>query len=122
MENLISHRVAIQRKGCIFGGGAGGCSCPVALDDIGRAAAAVLADESEVHDNRAYKIVGPEALSPADVAQRLGEGLGREIAFVDQGVEAFYGVSEGIPSIPILLQIESLPASGSPRGIRTICL
>jgi len=54
-------------------------------DDIGAVAAAGLT--SDAHEGRAYRLSGPESLSPADRVAILGEVLGRELRFEGQSNE-----------------------------------
>ena len=54
----------------------------VDVRDVARAAAAVLA--SKGHENKAYDLTGPEALSLHDVADRLGAVLRQQVLYADQ--------------------------------------
>jgi uncharacterized protein YbjT (DUF2867 family) len=54
-------------------------NAPVAMDDIARVAAAVLMEEG--HEGRAHTLTGPETMTRAERVRRLGEALGRELAF-----------------------------------------
>lgn len=54
--------------------------------DIGEVAAAVLT--SPGHENKAYELTGPEALSDAEVLVILGQALGRKYSYVDVPDEA----------------------------------
>eukprot|EP00850_Spirogloea_muscicola_P010587 SM000063S19977 [mRNA] locus=s63:47139:48782:+ [translate_table: standard] len=74
----------------IYGAGAEGLSAPVALADIGAAAASVLASTGREHDNRAYHVVGPEILNPPGIAEIFSRALGRTIVFVDVGMDTAY--------------------------------
>jgi uncharacterized protein YbjT (DUF2867 family) len=55
-------------------------NAPVAMDDIARVAATVLLSE-ESHAGRVHTLTGPETMTRADRARRLGEVLGRELTF-----------------------------------------
>jgi NAD(P)H dehydrogenase (quinone) len=59
----------------------------VSREDCAAAAAAVLSTEG--HENKAYDITGPEALSQDDVAALLGEVSGRPVEAVAVDDEAF---------------------------------
>jgi NAD(P)H dehydrogenase (quinone) len=67
----------------IRGPGGHGRFAPVARDDLADAAVAVLAAEG-AHDGRTYELTGPELLTLADVAARLGAYTGQEYAYVEQ--------------------------------------
>jgi NAD(P)H dehydrogenase (quinone) len=57
----------------------------VARDDV--ADVAVVALTGDGHENTAYELTGPEALTMAGWAERLSRGVGREIEFVDETIE-----------------------------------
>jgi len=73
-------------QGVIRGPAGEGRFAPVARDDLADAAVAVLRSAGE-HDGRTYELTGPELLTLAEVAARLGTFTGREIAFVDESEE-----------------------------------
>lgn len=81
MQNLADvHGTAIRTKGEIAVPAGRGRSAFVDVEDIGRAAAAVLAAPRD-HEGRAYDLTGPEALSFGDVAEVLTAVLGRPIRY-----------------------------------------
>lgn len=88
MENLLGSCGSIQQERRIYGVFPDGISSPVALNDIGRAAAAVLLGDSSQHSNKAYRIVGLQALSPREVASVIGDVTGTTVEFEDVGLEA----------------------------------
>eukprot|EP00850_Spirogloea_muscicola_P021907 SM000267S09858 [mRNA] locus=s267:152491:154145:- [translate_table: standard] len=90
MENSLRHTTSIREADMIYGAGAEGLSAPVALADIGAAAALILASTSREHDNRAYHAVGPDILNPPGIAQTFSRALGRTIVFVDVGIDTAY--------------------------------
>lgn len=53
------------------------------VDVRDNAAVAVAALTEDGHEGRTYTLTGPEALTHADMAERLGAATGRKIAFVD---------------------------------------
>jgi NAD(P)H dehydrogenase (quinone) len=59
-----------------------GTYCPIALDDIGRAASWVLLNPDQ-HRNKAYLLTGPESVSGEQQANCLSKVLNRKIKFVD---------------------------------------
>lgn len=66
--------------------------------DIAAVAAVALVDPA--HDGRIYDLTGPEALSYAEVAGRLGKLLGREVAYVAVSDRAAFDAmhSAGVPA------------------------
>lgn len=54
-------------------------NAPVAMDDIARVAATVLLEEG--HAQRVHVLTGPETMTRAERARRLGQVLGRELTF-----------------------------------------
>jgi uncharacterized protein YbjT (DUF2867 family) len=54
-------------------------NAPVAMDDIARVAAAVLLGDG--HEGRVHTLTGPETMTRAERARRLGVVLGREVRF-----------------------------------------
>jgi uncharacterized protein YbjT (DUF2867 family) len=66
-------------------------------DDIGAVAAAALT--SDAHAGRAYRLSGPESLTPADRVAILADVLGRELRFEGQSdEEARAEMSEAMPA------------------------
>jgi uncharacterized protein YbjT (DUF2867 family) len=54
--------------------------------DVAAAAARALTEDG--HEGRAYALTGPESLSGAELAERLGEALGRPVRYDDVPPEA----------------------------------
>jgi hypothetical protein len=84
---FLQHRETIAAESRMYSTGRGGRSPAVAVQDIGAAAASVLACKDNRHFDKSYRIVGPEAIGPDDMASELSELLGRQIQFVDFGLE-----------------------------------
>jgi uncharacterized protein YbjT (DUF2867 family) len=61
---------------------ADGKTSPIAADDVGAAAAAVLANP-EPHIGKAYDLTGPQSLTMAEIAQEFSRALGRTIHYVN---------------------------------------
>ena len=59
-----------------------GRNAPPSNDDIARVAVGALLDPHR-HDGRAYRPTGPKMLSGADIAEAMGEALGRRVRHVD---------------------------------------
>eukprot|EP00271_Cylindrocystis_brebissonii_P011896 TRINITY_DN29901_c0_g1_i1.p1 TRINITY_DN29901_c0_g1~~TRINITY_DN29901_c0_g1_i1.p1 ORF type:complete len:301 (-),score=24.83 TRINITY_DN29901_c0_g1_i1:1239-2141(-) len=88
MENVYRNQERIRKEGEMAVAGVEGLSAPVALADVGSAAAAILAaSDISRHRNRVYRIIGPETLRPADIAAIFTKSLGRTVKLVDLGVD-----------------------------------
>lgn len=75
--------------GVIRGPAEDGRVAAVARADVADAAAAVLRDP-DAHVGAAYDLTGPEALTMAEVAERAGPVIGRELHFVNETVDEAY--------------------------------
>lgn len=75
--------------GVIRGPAGDGRVAAVTQDDIADAATAVLRDPA-THRGAAYSLTGPEALTLAEVAAILTEGLGRPITYHDETLAEAY--------------------------------
>lgn len=80
MTNLFGAIGSVQQADAIFLPGAGAKVAMIDPHDIAAVAAAVLADPA--HDQRAYTITGPAAVTFDEVAETLSTVVGRRIAFV----------------------------------------
>ncbi|HET9951109.1 MAG TPA: SDR family oxidoreductase [Candidatus Eisenbacteria bacterium] len=86
MQNLFGFRGSIQSDGTIYGSFKEGKLAPIDTRDVALTAAAVLT--SEGHSGRIYELTGPESLPFAKVAEAVGRGIGRPVAYVDVPPEA----------------------------------
>lgn len=75
--------------GAIRGPAGAGRVAAVARADVAAAAAAVLRDPAR-HAGATYTLTGPEALTMAEIAERAGAVVGRDLRFVDQTVDEAY--------------------------------
>lgn len=75
-----------------------GANPMIDADDIGDVATRLLLDER--FDGQGYDLSGPAALSFAQATKLVGEGLGRELRFVDADPEGWGGQMEavGVPA------------------------
>lgn len=75
-----------------------GLNAPPSNEDIGRVAAAVLADPSR-HVGHCYRPTGPKLVSPQDVAGILSKVLGRRVKYQETSVTMFAkaGAAQGFP-------------------------
>jgi uncharacterized protein YbjT (DUF2867 family) len=98
MQNLETvHREDIRIRDRIAVPAGRGKSAFLDVEDIGAAAALVLAGQG--HEGRGYTLTGPEALSFDQVAAILSDTLGRTIAYSPPSVPGFVRarMSQGTP-------------------------
>jgi len=82
MQNTLGFAPTIRSQGAIFACMKRGRVAMVDVRDVARAAATVLAGKG--HENKAYDLTGPEALSLHDVADRIGAVLRQQVLYSDQ--------------------------------------
>ena len=85
--SLFGQADSIKRTGAMWGCAGDGRVGLVAADDAAAAGVALLTGSPE--PERSYEVTGPEALSMADVAQRLTAVLGTQISYNDMPEDAF---------------------------------
>ena len=76
-------------------------NAPPSNEDIARVVAAVLRDP-EPHAGRTYRPTGPELLTAADMAERIGQAVGRKVRHVD---------------IPLWMYLRALRVKGPQKGV-----
>ncbi len=79
---------AIVHLGLLAGPFGDGLNAPPASEDIGRVAAAVLADPAP-HIGKSYRPTGPELISPQDIAEILTRVVGRKVKYQDVSTEMY---------------------------------
>lgn len=82
MQNLLGEAGQIATAGALYSSMGRGRLGMIDVRDVAALAALVLADETGLHHGRTYTLTGPEAISMADVAERLGQATGNHIAYV----------------------------------------
>ncbi len=83
----------VSPEGVIAGPAGQGRLAAVLRDDVADAAAAVLTEDG--HEGRAYDLTGPEALTFAEIAERMSQATGRAVSFRDETVEEAYASRQG---------------------------
>jgi len=82
MQNFSTYKLdAIRSHGVITDSTGDGRWSVVDARDVGAVAAEALTEPG--HDNRAYALSGPEALSQAEMARRIGGAIGKTVRYVD---------------------------------------
>ena len=79
---------AIVHMGMLMAPFGDGRNAPPSNEDIARVAAAVLADPA-LHIGKSYRPTGPELLSPQEIAEKLGNVLGRKVKYQDTSFKMF---------------------------------
>jgi uncharacterized protein YbjT (DUF2867 family) len=97
MQNILRFASTVRASGEFVGSLNRGKVAMIDVEDI--AAVAAIALSTDAHVGKAYILTGPEALSYADVAERLSRILGRAIAYRD---------------VPLAVMREQLLAAGMP--------
>ena len=97
MSALLAAADTVRAEGRIYGSFGDGRLAMVHPGDIGQAAAAALVEPG--HGGRTYVLSGPEAMTYAEAAARLGAVLGRPVEYVDVPPDALRGAlaAAGLP-------------------------
>ena len=85
LQNLLG-QAGMVKGGALYVPAGDGRAPFVDVRDIAAVAAHALSEEG--HENRAYDVTGPEAVSYADIAATFSKVLGREVKYVDVPPEA----------------------------------
>ena len=114
-ENFLGSAPAIMQQGAIYGSAGEGKVAFIDSRDIADAAVAVLTDKQ--HIGKEYQLTGPHALTFADAAEELSEGLGVSVSYVNLP-EADYAdalINNGLPQsiVDLLLQIDRNAREGN---------
>jgi uncharacterized protein YbjT (DUF2867 family) len=94
MQGLLAFRDSIVAEGKFFAAAGDARISAVDVRDIAAVAAAALTEDN--HQGRTYDITGPQALTHAEMADRLSDALGRQIVFVDIPPEAMQQALLGV--------------------------
>ncbi len=87
MTNFLGFAQSIKGQGAFYAPMGEGKIAAVAPSDVAAVAVAVLTGKG--HTAKAYSITGPEALSMAEYAEKLGAAIGKEVKYVNvPGTEA----------------------------------
>jgi uncharacterized protein YbjT (DUF2867 family) len=81
MQNFLASAQTVAEQGALYGMTGDSRTSYVDVGDVAAVAARVLT--SPGHERRAYALTGPEALSGAEVAERLSAATGRQVRYVD---------------------------------------
>ena len=81
MQNTLRWAPLIAAEGSFFGSAGAGRVSAIDVRDVAAAAVAVLLQDG--HERQTIDLTGPEALSFADIADRLSDAIGRQVSYLD---------------------------------------
>ncbi len=114
MQNFLMSAQPVAEQGVLYGMTGEGRISYIDTRDIAAVAAQVLT--SPGHQGTSYTLTGPEALSAAEVAERLSAAIGRQVRYVDVGPDAFRQAlaDAGLPGwlVDALIEGNTLLAAG----------
>jgi uncharacterized protein YbjT (DUF2867 family) len=87
MQNFLLSAQPVAEQGVLYGMTGQGRTSYIDTRDVAAVAAEVLT--SPGHQGQRYTLTGPEALSAAEVAERLSAAAGRQVRYVDLPADAF---------------------------------
>lgn len=88
MQNFVNYNAqTINAQNAFYGCQGDGEVSHIDIRDLAAVAVKTLTEDG--HDNKAYALTGPEALSNARVAVILSDDLGREVRYVDLPPDSF---------------------------------
>jgi uncharacterized protein YbjT (DUF2867 family) len=83
MQNILAYNAESIRTDHAFYAAMGDTRTSlVDVRDVGALAAAILG-EPERHNGKTYELNGPDAVTNAEIAERISRLIGREVAFID---------------------------------------
>jgi uncharacterized protein YbjT (DUF2867 family) len=105
MQNILRFAPTIRASGAFTGSLNQGKVAMIDVDDIAAVAATVLS--TDAHAGQGYVLTGPEAISYADVAERLSRILGRTITYKDVPMEVMRErlLATGMPEWHVDVQV-----------------
>jgi uncharacterized protein YbjT (DUF2867 family) len=104
---LLPQADSIRHLGQMFGSAGDGKVGFVSADDCALAASIILNSDPELMDGRNIAITGPEALTHAEVADRISAEIGRDIHYTDltEGEFRKLLVDFGLPADDLEMQV-----------------
>ena len=82
MQNILTYSApSIRRSGAFYAAMGNARTSLIDVRDVARVAAAALT--SAAHENKTYELNGPEALTNAEVAEKISRASGREVRYVE---------------------------------------
>ena len=120
MQNFINYNAGtINTQNAFYGSQGEGKVSHIDIRDIAASAVKVLTEKG--HENKAYTLTGPEAISNAQVAEILSDDTGREIKYVDLPAEQFKQalIGAGLPegSADALVDLQQFYRAGGASAV-----
>jgi len=115
MENFLGSASTIAGEGTVYGAAADGRVAFVDARDIAAVAVATLTESG--HEGKIYAITGPEALTFAQAASKIGAGIGRAVRYVDLPDADFQGTLVGAGTPTELVELYAQSFRGARHGI-----
>ncbi len=119
MQNFLISAQPMADQGVLYGMTGEGRVGYIDTRDIAAVAAQVLTCPG--HQGNSYMLTGPEALSAAEVAERLSAAVGRQVRYVDLPPDAFRQAlaGAGLPGwlADALIEGNTLLAAGHGAGV-----
>jgi uncharacterized protein YbjT (DUF2867 family) len=94
MQGLLNFRSTIATQDAFYAAAGDAEVSAVDVRDIAEVAVAALTESG--HEGKLYELTGPQALTHAEMAERLSRSLGRRVAFVDIPPEAMRDALLGV--------------------------
>jgi uncharacterized protein YbjT (DUF2867 family) len=121
MQNLIAYFApSIRAEGAFYQSTGDAKISHIDLRDIAAAAAAILCSSAE-HDGKIYELNGPQALSYAEVAEKISKATGRKLQYVNIPPDAQRKalLDMGMPEflVTALLELQEFYASGKGASV-----
>ena len=116
MQNLISYFApSIRAEGAFYQSTGNAKVSHIDVRDIAAAAAKILSSPAD-HSRKIYELNGPEALSYAEIAEKISKATGRKVQYVDIPPDAQRKalLDMGMPDflVTALLELQEYYASG----------
>jgi len=119
MQNFLASAQTVAEQGALYGMTGEVRTSYIDIRDVAAVAARVLT--SPGHERKAYALTGPEALSGAEVAERLSAATGRQVRYVDVPPDPYRRAlaGAGLPGwlVDRLIQLNTMMAAGHAAGV-----
>jgi len=119
MQNTLNFAPSIVKEGVFRGSWGDGRMGYVDMRDVVAVAARVLTEDG--HEGKAYGLAGPEALSHAQIAEKISAATGREVRYVDVPIEATQRalLARGIPEwlVGAMVEVMAHAREGNADGV-----
>lgn len=117
MQNIVAYNAqSIRTDGAFYAAMGDARISLVDVRDVGAVAAAILGEPGR-HNGKTYELNGPDAVTNAEVAERISRIVGREVAFVDipeeKQREAMLGAGTPPWQVTAILELQEYYRTGA---------